>query len=157
MCQRILLVFFSFATLAAGQEPPDADKQAREVVEKFGKAFKAGDSAECMKLVTVPFNLDGREVIKDAGILKEFIDKACARQKQKPIDKLEIVYIKTLAELEKESGRKAFNRGVSFADVLDREKDRMVFSHAVTGDRKEGIMFGVRIAKDGARIVGMYD
>ena len=151
----VFLVFAIVTTIACGQDQPDADKQARDVVEKFGKAFKAGDAAECMKLVTVPFNLDGREVIKDAGILKQFIDKTCARQKEKPIDKLEIVYIKSLAELEKD--KKAPSRGVSFADVLDREKDRMVFAHAITGDRKEGVLFGVRIAKDGARIVGLFD
>jgi hypothetical protein len=157
MSKYVLLcaAIFGASLVAAQNQPNAADKQAIEVVEKFGKAFKAGDAAECMKLVTVPFNLDGREVIKDAGVLKEFIDKTCARQKQKPIDKLEIVYVKTLAELEKE--KKAPSRDVSFAEVLDREMDRMVFAHAINGDRKEGVMFGVKIDKGGARIVGLFD
>jgi phage terminase large subunit GpA-like protein len=151
----VLVASLVMTTASDAQDPAAADKAARDVVEKFGKAFKAGDADACMKLVAAPFNLDGRELLKDREALKTFIEKACARQKTRPIDKLEIEFVKTLAELEKD--RKAPSRGVTFAEVLDRNKDRMVLARAITGERKEGVLFGVRLDKDGAKIVGLFD
>lgn len=133
-----------------------ADDQAKEAVEQFAKALVGKDVDGLMKVVDVPWCMEGKRLIKDRDELKkEFIKLLDAKDFSK--DKVAIKLVAPLPKFEEAVGKKLpDDHRKMFEEVLGKDH-RMVLIEVEQGERKGKGVIAVRLQDGKARVVGIVD
>lgn len=134
-------------------EDSEADKQAKQAVDKFFAALKAKDIDAVMKTVDVPWFHDGRRILRDAKDLKAELEQLL---KSKDLTNLsyEIRQVISYAEVRGDLDDTTRNLG---DEVLDKAQDDRVVLLSVKNPKPEKLILLVRIRKGEARIVGLQN
>lgn len=142
------LMWFA-AGASAADKADKADTQAKKTAERFLKAMKAEDVQGILKVVEVPFFLDGKKVIKNREVLKNSFASIFAKKDLTQIE-YEIKEVQTCATFQEkmsEKERKMLN------EVLNKN-DRIVI---ITVKPRQRLAVMVRIRDGKPFVAGIRD
>src|SRR5262249_2820431 len=130
------------------------DTLAREVVERFFRAFTAKNLDGLMKEVDVPFCREGGKNIEKRDDLEPFFQKVLqARNPSK--DSIAIKWVTTLPELEKREGKFTDEERKTIEAVLGKDHRVVKVEWNRAGDGKHRRLIFVRFQKSTAKVVGI--
>jgi hypothetical protein len=159
---RRALFLTLFAVLVAqavgGGENKKDDALARDVVQRLYKASDDRDVDAIMKLVDVPFCLDGREIIKDKVKLRKIMEKSVARQRAGMKFKIHIRKVAPMLDFI-ENKKVPPSRGADMSAVLAKNH-RVVFVEIERSGPPGGFQptwIGVNFENGKPTIVGYAD
>jgi pimeloyl-ACP methyl ester carboxylesterase len=130
-------------------------RSAARLAEDFATAVLRRDLKAVMKMADVPWCHDGLEIIRDPARVEENFRKSFARDRD--FSKFKVVVRESLPlEGFAARGKKAPERKVSLADVLDKE-GRIVHLELVHDKGAEPLWIAVRLDQAEAKVVGFFD
>ncbi len=141
-----------------GLPPGKAAALAQDVVERLYRAVEARDLDGVMKLVDVPFCVDGRDIIKDRVKLCKFFEKSLGRVKAGTKFKIHIRKVAPMLDYI-ENKKAPPSRGADLSAFLTRNH-RVVFVETERPDPPGGFQpawIGVNIENGTAKVVGIVD
>lgn len=137
------------ATAPVPKDTERGNAQAKGVAEEFLKAMKAEDVQEAMKVVDVPFFVDGKEVIKEREQVEALFVKVFRNKDLTQIDYTikEVHPAAKLPDLVNKSQRELAEKTVG-------DTDRVV----IVAIGKDTVVVLVRFQRDGkAKVSGLAD